>query len=226
MVLPWAGAKETPKDAMKFAVDNIFWHGQAAIEVHDGVTVFADPYKLKKSGKADIILITHPHPDHLSPEDIKKIQTPETVIVAPDDPDCRKKLSGDVRYMKPGETITVKGVVIEAVRAYNTSFTSFFHKKSRNWLGFVFTVDGMRIYTAGDTDRIPEMKQIKADIAFLPVGGVVTMSPADAVDAALDINPKVVVPMHYGMIPGSSGNGILFKKLMYNKLDVLVKPVE
>lgn len=178
----WAGAPRVPKDTRTFAMENITWHGQSAIEVHDGLTIFADPYQLTKPARADIILITHPHPDHLSPADIKKIQTPDTVIVAPDDPSCKKKLSGDVRFMEPGQTITVKGVVIEAVPAYNTVFT-IFHKKKHKWLGYIFTVDGVRIYTAGDTDRIPEMKQIKTNIAFLPVGGFVTMSPAEAAKA-------------------------------------------
>jgi L-ascorbate metabolism protein UlaG (beta-lactamase superfamily) len=247
-----AGKQAVQKDAKTFAVENIIWHGQSAIEVHDGLSIFCDPYKLsslknhsnelipnppkadegskispvgRNDNKADLILITHPHPDHLSPEDIKKIQASDTVIVAPDDPDCRKKLTGDVRYMKPGETIIVKGIVIEAVPSYNTGFIKF-HKRSYNWLGYIFTVDGLRIYTAGDTDRIPEMKQMKVDIAFLPVGGGPAMGPADAVEAALDINPKVVLPMHYGLIPFSSGNGEKFKQLMGNKLEVLVKQKE
>ena len=218
----WTWAKNAPKDAKTFVLENIIWHGQSAIEVRNGMNIFCDPYKLKNTGKADLILITHPHPDHLSPEDIKKIQTSDTVIVAPDDPLCKKKLTGEVIYMKPGETINVKGVVIEAVRAYNTGITSYFHKKASKWLGYIFTVDGIRIYTAGDTDLIPEMKEIYADIAFLPVGGLVTMSPAEASTAALEIKPKIAIPMHYGIIPGSSGNGEKFRNWLANKMEVIV----
>jgi len=217
--------KGTPMNPMTFAVLNISWHGQSAIEVHDKLTIFIDPYELKKTAKADLILITHPHPECLSPADIKKIQTPDTVIVSPDDKECRKKLSGDVRYLKPGQTITVKDVVIEAVPAYNRGF-KFFHNKSFNWVGYILTVEGVRIYDAGDTDRIPEMKQTKADIAFFPISGIFSMGPKEAAKAALDINPKVVIPVLYGRTSGSASNAEEFKKLLENKLNVLIKEEE
>ncbi|MCX5782342.1 MAG: MBL fold metallo-hydrolase [Elusimicrobia bacterium] len=220
-----AEEKEKPKDIKIFAEQNIIWHGQSAFEIHDDLTIFTDPYKLKKAGKADIILITHPHPDHLSSEDIGKIQSTGTVIVAPDDPECREKLSGDVKFVKPGDTLTVKGVLIEVVPAYNIG-TRLFHLKSSNWAGYIFEIDGIRIYTAGDTDRIPEMKQINTDIALLPIGGFFTMDAKEASQAALDINPSIVIPMHYGARVGSAKDAEKFRQLLENKLDVLIKTAE
>jgi L-ascorbate metabolism protein UlaG (beta-lactamase superfamily) len=106
--------------------------------------------------------------------------------VAPSD--CAKKLSGNVKIVKPGDTITVDGVVIEAVPSYNTN--KKFHPKANGWVGYIFTVKGHRIYIAGDTDYIPEMKSFKADIALLPVSGTYVMTAEEAVRAAFSISTQ------------------------------------
>jgi len=179
-------------------IESIKWLGHDAFcIVGDGVALYTDPYMfedLSEIPPADIILITHSHHDHLSPDDIAKIQTPETVIVAT--PDCKDNLTGDVRFIKPGDTLEIKGMSIEAVPAYNTNKN--FHPKENNWVGYIFTMEGSRIYHAGDTDHITEMKDIKCDIALLPVSGTYVMTADEAVSAALDINPDIVIPMHYG----------------------------
>ena len=203
-------------------IGNIHWLGHDTFKLVGERVVYTDPFQIKKKDVADIILITHEHRDHCSPEDLQKIQGPDTVIVAP--ADCASKLKGSIRIIKPGDSIEVSDVRIEAVPAYNTN--KQFHTKDRGWVGYIFTLNGQRIYLAGDTDYIPEMKSIKADIALLPVSGTYVMTAEEAAKAALDIKPKTAIPMHYGSIVGSKDDAIRFADLLKGKVDVRVLPEE
>lgn len=207
-------------EEVKGMVENIHWLGHDTFKIIGrDVTIFTDPFRLKTSDMADIILITHGHYDHCSHEDIKKIQTDDTVIVAT--PDCAGKLSGNVKTVSPGERLEIKGVEVEAVPAYNTN--KQFHTKDKNWVGYIFRVDGKRIYMAGDTDRISEMKGFKdIDVALLPVSGTYVMTADEAVQAALDIKPKVAIPMHYGAIVGSEADAERFERALKGKVEVIV----
>ena len=130
------------------------------------------------------------------------------------------KLSGKIKTVKPGDKITVEGVEIEAVPSYNTN--KQFHTKDKAWVGYIFTVKGQRIYIAGDTDYIPEMKTFKADIALLPVSGTYVMTAEEAVKAALDIKPKIAIPMHYGAIVGSESDAEKFAAGLKGKVEVKI----
>lgn len=198
---------------------NIHWLGHDTFRITGEKTVYTDPFKIKKNDTADIILITHEHYDHCSPEDIKKIQGPNTLIITVSD--CAKKLSGNIRTIKPGDKISAGGVEIGAVPAYNTN--KQFHTKDRGWVGYVFTVNSQRIYLAGDTDHIPEMKLLKnIDIALLPVSGTYVMTAEEAVRAALDIRPKVAIPMHYASIVGTKNDAERFAKGLKGSIEVLL----
>jgi len=164
------------------------------------------------------VLVTHDHFDHCVPEDVEKIQQPETIIVT--EKDSAQKLSGNVKIMKPGDSLTIDDVTIEAVPAYNTN--KDFHPKANGWLGFVLEMDEVRIYHAGDTDFIPEMNDLNVDIALLPVSGTYVMTADEAVAAALAINPGVAVPMHYGAIVGDSSDADVFKAKLEGKVDVRI----
>ncbi len=192
------------------------WLGHDTFKIEGEKVIYTDPFQVTKKDTADIILITHDHRDHCSPEDIKKVQGPDTIIVATSD--CAGKLSGDVRTMKPGDRITVGGVEIEAVPAYNTN--KQFHLKESEWVGYIFTMNGQRIYLAGDTDHIPEMKTMDADIAFLPVSGTYVMTAEEAVLAALDIKPKIAIPMHYNSIVGTEEDAERFAEGLKGKVEV------
>jgi L-ascorbate metabolism protein UlaG (beta-lactamase superfamily) len=199
-------------------VKDIHWLGHDTFKVTGEKVVYTDPFKIKKKDTADIILITHEHYDHCSPEDVKKIQGPDTVIVAT--ADCAKNLTGKVKIVRPGDKINVGGIDIEAVPSYNTN--KKFHPKANDWVGYIFTVNGHRIYIAGDTDYIPEMKNFRVDIALLPVSGTYVMTAEEAIKAALDIKPKVAIPMHYGAIVGSREDAKKFADGLKGKIEVVV----
>jgi len=200
-------------------IDNIHWLGHDTFKITCKKLIYTDPFRIKKADKADLILVTHEHHDHCSPEDIKKLRGPETIIVAP--PDCAAKLTGSIRLVRPGETLNIMGVEIEAVPAYNTN--KKFHVKAAEWVGYIITVEGKRIYLAGDTDYIPEMKTFKnIDIALLPVSGTYVMTAEEAVRAALDIKPKVAIPMHYGSIVGDLKDAKKFADGLKGKVEVVI----
>ena len=203
-------------------VENIHWLGHDTFKIVGEKVIYTDPFKIKKEDKADIILITHEHYDHCSPEDVKLIQGPKTVIVTTSD--CAKKLAGKIKIVKPGDKINIEGLEIEAVPSYNTN--KQFHTKDKGWVGYIFTVKGKRIYLAGDTDYIPEMKNFKVDIAFLPVSGTYVMTAEEAIKAAFDIKPKIAIPMHYGSIVGSKGDAKRFADGLKGKIEVVIPQEE
>jgi L-ascorbate metabolism protein UlaG (beta-lactamase superfamily) len=162
--------------------------------------IYLDPYAGEYAEKAHLIVISHSHSDHCDSSKIHAIRQPDTTVVAPSD--CLSMIGGSVKSLKPGEKTVVDGVVVEAVPAYNHKrFRSPgvpYHPKSLG-VGYLLTTEGKTIYHAGDTDFIEEMKALKSrniDLALLPSGDTYTMDNPDAVEAALAINPKNVIPMH------------------------------
>lgn len=196
-------------------ISAIHWLGHDSFYIQSGdQTIYIDPWQLPDNiPMADIILVTHDHGDHCSPEDIKKIQRKDSVIVTI--PAASEKLSGQIEIVKPGDHITIKDVPIKAVPAYNTNkFRSPgvpFHPQQAAHVGFIVTVAGRRIYHTGDTDFIPEMKDLHVDIALLPVSGTYVMTAEEAIEAAAAIRPQIAIPMHIGRSIGSLGDAQVFK---------------
>ncbi len=189
--------------------------------------IYTDPYKVTKRDEADIVLLSHEHFDHLSVEDLKKVVSPATTIVASHlCKDGLKQIKGrETRYLDAGGKITIGvpktgQVEVEAVPAYNINKFrepgKAFHPMGEARLGFIVRMDGTTVYYAADADFIPEMKTIRCDIALLPVSGTYVMTAEEAAEAAAALNPKIAVPMHYGAIVGSEDDAKRFKSLVKN----------
>ena len=184
--------------------------------------MWIDPFQVTNGDpKADVLLITHAHGDHLSDADMQKVIKPETIVAGP--PDCIAKAPVDDSKkiaLAPGDRRTIEGIDVEVVAAYNIDKP--FHPKSNNWVGYIVNVGGRRIYHAGDTDRIPEMKNFQTDVAFLPIGGTYTMTADEAAAAANeDIKPKIAVPMHYGAVVGTDADAERFSELCSTDVQIL-----
>lgn len=147
--------------------------------------------------KADLILITHHHKDHCKAVTVNRLKNSDTLIIAPKA--CEKELGDNIKFTRPGDRIKFGKIEIETTFAYNTengSSTQKVHQKGK-CVGYLLNINGARIYHSGDTDLIPEMKNLeKVDVALLPIGGVFTMNIQEAVQAVDTIKPKVAIPMH------------------------------
>jgi L-ascorbate metabolism protein UlaG (beta-lactamase superfamily) len=214
---------------IEFGGIKISWLGHDAFRLKNDKTIYIDPYKIKGKEVADIILITHEHFDHLSVDDINKISSENSVIVAARP--CANQLgrvkAKEIKYVKPGDELEIDGVKIRAVPAYN--ITKFrepgrpFHPKDAGGVGYIVNMKGISIYHVGDSDFIPEMKELKVDVLLVPVSGTYVMTAEEAASVANAIMPKLAIPMHYGAIVGSERDAELFKKLAKCEVKILSK---
>ena len=199
----------------------IQWLGNSGFLLEgDGKKIYIDPYQVSHEpdfdDRADILLITHEHFDHCSPEDIRKVRRSDSTTLIPES--CSIEFRGDARRVSEGDILAdgleIKGTRIEVVPAYNLNKP--YHPRGSG-VGYIVELGGLRIYHAGDCDLFPEMKMIRADVALLPIGGTYTMDEEEAASAAAAISPKVVIPMHYGSPGEIDGNPERFKTLVHSK---------
>jgi len=193
----------------------IHWLGHDAFRIEvGGQVIYIDPWQISGGPEADIILITHDHRDHCSPEDVAKVRGPHTKVITVEA--AAKKLPPPVTVVKPGDSLTVEGIPVTVIPAYNVDkFRSPgvpFHPKEAGYAGYLLTVSGVTVYHAGDSDPIPEMARIRADIALLPVSGIYVMTAEEAAGVADQIRPKLAIPMHVGRGIGSMADAERFKK--------------
>jgi L-ascorbate metabolism protein UlaG (beta-lactamase superfamily) len=168
-----------------------------------GKVIHVDPYSALADynifPKADLILLTHEHRDHLDLKALNTVRTEKTVVVLTET--CAKQVQGGIVMMN-GDVKTVEGLKIEAVPAYNIVHKRDtgqpFHPKGLG-NGYIITFGDKRVYVAGDTENVPEMKGLKKiDIAFLPMNLPYTMTPKMVAEAAKTFKPKILYPYHFG----------------------------
>ena len=203
-------------------IDQLHWLGHSSFYYQGSKIVYFDPWEVSGQPKADVVLVSHDHHDHCSPDDVAKISKPDTVIVT--EPKAAGRLSGDVRVMAPGQSLEANGIKVTALPSYNQD--KQFHPRANAWLGFIAEIDGVKIYHTGDSDLIPEMEGLEVDIALIPVSGTYVMDADQAVEAARAIRPKIAVPMHYGRIVGSEEDAKKFEAALKDEIRVVVKTKE
>ncbi len=208
-------------------LDNIDVFTQSSIRIkNDYSTIYLDPFRLKEEPHdADYVFITHPHYDHFSIEDIKKVIKRETIMIVPekmeDDAGELRPEVKDIVAVKPGIYKEINGLEIETVPAYNT--IKPFHPKRAEWLGYILRIDNKRIYISGDTGATKDARQVKCDIALIPIGGTYTMDVKKAAELINLIRPEYAIPTHYGSSVGNKTDGQTFASLVKNPIKVIEK---
>ncbi len=208
-------------------LDNIEVFTQNSIRIRsDCGTIYVDPFRMKEEPHdADYVLITHSHYNHFSIEDIRKVVGKKTLLVVPEKmEDDAGELRPDVKdivTVKPGIYKEINGLELETVPAYNT--IKPFHPKRAEWVGYILRLDGKRIYIAGDTGATKEARQVKCDIALLPIGGTFTMDAKKAADLTNLIRPEYAIPVHYGSSVGKKSDGQTFASLVKGPVKVVEK---
>ena len=208
-------------------IDNIEVFTQSSIRVRSNQgRIYIDPFQMKQEPHdADYILITHDHYDHFSVDDIKKVANASTILVVPKRmEDDAKELANEVASIvsvTPGIYKEISGLEIETIPVYNT--VKPFHPRRAEWVGYILRVDGKRVYIAGDTGLTKEAKQVRCDIALLPIGGTYTMDAKRAAELVNTIMPEYAIPTHYGSIVGKQSDGQTFAALVKSPVKVIEK---
>ncbi len=207
-------------------INNIELISQSALRIkYDNKIIYFDPYLLnnKYNQDADYIFITHSHYDHFSNDDIMCIKKDSTKIVIPYDLEEKVKNIGfnedNILVVDVNNNYNIDFIKFSTVPAYNIN--KDFHKKEYHWVGYIINLDNV-IYVAGDTDNIDEIRNIKCDIACVPIGGVYTMDVLEASELIKSIKPSIVIPIHYKTIVGTVEDAYRFKKLLEGITDVKV----
>ena len=208
-------------------LDNIEVLTHSSIRIKDTArAIYVDPFQMKSDPHdADYVFITHSHSDHFSIEDIRKVIKSSTILVVPEKmEDDAKELSTEIKSiipLKPGVYKELSGLEVETIPAYNT--VKPFHPKRAEWLGYILRIDGKRVYIAGDTGATKEAKQVRCDIALVPVGGTYTMDAKRAAELVNIIRPEYAIPTHYGSIVGKKTDGQTFASLVDSTIKVVEK---
>ena len=206
-------------------LENIEVLYHSSIRINKEKIIYIDPFKINKNyNDADIIFITHDHYDHYSEEDIDKVINENTTIIIPDElltKLLRKGINKNaIITVEPNKNYMVQGIKFETISAYNTNKT--FHPKENGWVGYIIIINGIRYYIAGDTDITEENKQVKCDVAFVPVGGTYTMDFKEAASLINEIKPKIAIPIHYGSIVGTEQDAIDFIRLLHPEIKGII----
>ena len=197
----------------------------SSIRIGGERVIYIDPLSVEGAPHdADLILFTHPHADHFSPRDAKKLLKESTVIAAPKSMAglCRIMLGREIKSLLPGEKYEQGGVKFETVAAYNKSKP--FHLKAMKWLGYIINVGDTRVYISGDTDITDESRSVRCDIAMLPIGGFYTIDPIQAAELAKAVSAHTVIPVHYGRLLGGEDAPEKFRRALDEGIKADIRP--
>lgn len=190
---------------------------QSSIRIESDLVIYVDPFKIEEEKyDADLVFITHEHYDHFDKESLRKVMKDDSYIIVPR---CMEDLVRDfpkVVLVDVNNSYEILNMNFKTVPSYNVNKS--FHPKSKGYVGYIFKIGEEIIYVSGDTDALPENKNIECDIAFVPIGGTFTMDYKEAASFVNELKPKVVIPTHYGSIVGSREDGMKFKELLDNDI--------
>ena len=212
----------------------VLCHSSIRFEDKENGIIYFDPYEIDKNyNDADYIFITHSHYDHFSLEDISKVKKDTTKIIVPNEmyeDDEVIRVLNDIGFLMrnifdvlPDNYYLKDNLDFETVPAYNASKN--FHPKEKGWVGYIIHLNDVSYYIAGDTDITEENKKVKCDVAFVPIGGTYTMTAKEAAKLVNEINPKIAVPIHYGLIVGTKEDANIFKENLNSdiKCEIMIK---
>lgn len=205
-------------------IENIQVFTQNSIRIRNGEKkIYVDPFQMREEPKdADFILITHDHYDHFSPEDIAKVRKDSTILVVPEamykKAEQESGFVSNIYPVKPGTFHEIEGLTFDTIPAYNN--LKPFHPKSAGWIGYLLRINGKRIYIAGDTSLTKDAREVKCDIALVPIGGTYTMDAKKAAELINIIRPDIAIPVHYGSIVGKKEDVETFRELVDDTIRV------
>lgn len=203
-------------------LEHLHWMGHDSFRLDKPVVIYIDPWHLPAtSPAAHVILVSHDHYDHCSPEDVQKVRTARTTVIA--NPTAAQKLRPPIRVLRAGEETEAAGVRIKAMPAYNIG--KRFHPRDAGHVGFLIDLGEEKLYFAGDTDEIPEMRDLECDVALLPVDGIYAMTAENAARALKTLRARVALPMHYGAgVAGTAEDAERFRRS--SPVPVVILPQE
>lgn len=209
----------------KNVLDNIQVISHSGIRIGGERIIYIDPINIQGTPHdADLVLFTHPHFDHFSPKDVKKLMKDSTVIAAPKSMAmlCRLFLQKEAVALLPEQSVELAGISVRTVPAYNTGKP--IHLRSMKWLGYILTINQTQVYISGDTDLTDECKSVSCDIALLPVGGFYTINFVQAAELANAIKPHTAIPIHYGRLLGGGNAAEKFQAALDKDIQADIRP--
>lgn len=206
LVLMLAGLAACTPDTPEAIVQGISRGPNAMVRIAwNGRIIYVDPIGVPDKDPASLVLVTHSHSDHFAPGAVRRLTGSDTKILAP-----FADTALGANKIVAGESTEWQGIKVEAVPAYNIRKTGY-HPREHGYLGYVLTLGSVRVYIAGDTERIPEMKNLKVDIAVMPLGQTYTMDSVDeAVEAVLDTGASIGIPNHFSSVEGNDADAAAF----------------
>jgi L-ascorbate metabolism protein UlaG (beta-lactamase superfamily) len=206
-------------------LERITINTQSSIRIESDKIIYFDPFKIsKETHDADYIFVTHDHYDHLDIDSIKNIMNENTTIIIPDSIFLKVVPyidSKQVKGVNPNEEYKIGELSFKTIPSYNIG--KIFHPRKNNYVGYLLNLEDKVILVAGDTDKTPELLDVKCDIALVPIGGTYTMNPKEAAEVINHIKPTVAIPTHYGSIVGNKKDADIFANLLDSDIECIDK---